>query len=189
MLRALRRLESVPPPLAFEAVYREHFSMVWRVLRRLGVPERDVPDATQDVFVVVHRTLDAFDQRSRVTTWLYAICLRIASDRRRRASNRLEAVGDPDESHLSSSTEEPGETAERRALLRKALDEMTLEQRSVFVLFELEGMTGGEIAKLVESPLATVHSRLRLARDVFRRVVERARARDAFDLVRMGDKP
>ena len=122
--------------------------MVWRALRRLGVPERDLPDAAQDVFVVVHRRLGEFDGGSRVSTWLYAICLRVASDRRRRAP-----------------------------------------QRTVFVSFELEGMTGDEIAEVTGVPLATVHSRLRLSRETFRRVVARARAREEFDLGRMGEKP
>jgi RNA polymerase sigma-70 factor, ECF subfamily len=175
---------------AFDAIYREHFAMVWRVLRRLGVPERDLPDAAQDVFVVVHRKLDSFDHRSRVSTWIYAICLRVASDRRRRAPNRHEAVGESiDEARVSGASAEPWEVAERRALLHEALDAMPLEQRSVFTLFELEGMTGEEIAALVEVPLATVHSRLRLGRQTFRRIVERARAREAFDLARMGEKP
>jgi len=189
-MRAARHLESVPAPLAFDAVYREHFAMVWRALRRFGVPERDLPDAAQDVFVVVHRKLADFDRRSRVTTWLYAICLRVASDRRRRAPNRHEAVGEePDEARVSGATSEPWEIAERRALLRRALDEMPLEQRTVFVLFELEGMKGDEIVAIVDAPLATVHSRLRLGRETFRRIVERARAREEFDLARMGEKP
>src|SRR6188472_4434348 len=79
------------PPTAdlreFEAAYRAHFAFAWRSLRRLGVPERDLPDATQEVFLVVHKKLPDFDARSRLSTWVYAICLRVASDRRRRASN------------------------------------------------------------------------------------------------------
>ena len=176
--------------LGFEAVYREHFAMVWRVLRRLGIPDRELSDGAQDVFVVVHRRLAEFDRRSRISTWLYAICLRVASDRRRRAANRYEAVGEePDESRISGANAEPWEIAERRALLQRTLDAMPLEQRTVFVLFELEGMTGEEIAELVEAPVATVHSRLRLSRETFRRGVQRARAREEFDLVRMGEKP
>jgi RNA polymerase sigma-70 factor (ECF subfamily) len=175
---------------SFEAVYRAHFALVWRVLRRFGVPESDLPDAAQDVFVVVHRRLAEFDGRILVSTWLYAICLRIASDRRRRAPSRHEVVGEePDEGRVSGATSEPWEISERRALLQSALDAMPLEQRTVFTLFELEGMTGDEIADLVEAPLATVHSRLRLSRETFRRVVGRARAREEFDRVRLGEKP
>jgi RNA polymerase sigma-70 factor (ECF subfamily) len=182
--------EPEPASLAFESVYREHFAMVWRVLRRFGVPESDLPDAAQDLFVVVHRKLGDFDGRCRVSTWLYAICIRVASDRRRRAPSRHESFGEePDEARVSGPEPEPWELAERRALLRDALEAMPLEQRSVFVLFELEGMTGEEIAMVVDAPLATVHSRLRLSRETFRRVVGRARAREEFDLARMGVKP
>jgi len=191
MRRAVARAQvEATEPALFEAVYREHFAMVWRVLRRFGVPPSDLPDAAQDVFVVVHRKLGEFDHRSRVSTWLYAICLRVASDRRRRAPNRYEAVGEEiDEARVSGASTEPWELAERRALVQSALDAMSLEQRSVFALFELEGMTGEEIAVLVEAPLATVHSRLRLGRETFRRVVGRARAREEFDLARLGEKP
>jgi RNA polymerase sigma-70 factor (ECF subfamily) len=191
MLRLVERTPTeAATPVDFDAVYREHFKMVWRVLRRFGVPERDLPDAAQDVFVVVHRKLGEFDFRSKTSTWLYAICLRVASDRRRRAPNRHEALGErSDETDAPRVRPEPAELAEQRELLRQALDDMPVEQRVVFVLFELEGMTGEEISRTVEAPLATVHSRLRLSRETFRRVVGRARAREAFDLARMGEKP
>ncbi|HEY3498343.1 MAG TPA: sigma-70 family RNA polymerase sigma factor [Polyangiaceae bacterium] len=173
-------------PAAFESVYRAHFRFVWRSLRRLGVPERDVPDAVQEVFVVVHRKLAEFDETSRVTTWLYAIALRVASDRRRRACERHEVLGVPAESASSNPAE--SELADRRALLERALDALPLEQRAVFTLFELDGMQGHEIATLLDVPVATVHSRLRLARETFRRVVARARARETFELVRSGQE-
>jgi len=189
-MRAAARSVPAETSESFEAVYRAHFAMVWRVLRRFGVPNRDVPDAAQDVFVVVHRKLAEFDGRSRISTWLYAICLRVASDRRRSAPSRHEVASDePGAGRVSGATTEPWEITERRALLQAALDAMPLEQRTVFALFELEGMTGDEIADVVEAPLATVHSRLRLSRETFRRVVGRARAREEFDRVRLGEKP
>jgi RNA polymerase sigma-70 factor (ECF subfamily) len=170
----------------FEAVYREHFRFVWRSLRRLGVPERDLADAVQEVFMVVHKKLADVDTASRVTTWLYAIALRVASDRRRRAAERHEVLAEaPERTAVDADSNELGE---RRALLEKALDALPLEQRAVFTLYELDGMQGDEIVKLLEIPLATVHSRLRLAREGFRRVLTRARAREAFDLVRLGEE-
>jgi len=180
------------PPTAdlreFEAAYRAHFAFAWRSLRRLGVPERDLPDATQEVFLVVHKKLPDFDARSRLSTWVYAICLRVASDRRRRASNRYEVLAEGSETAHHASSADGAELGERRALLEAALDALSLEQRAVFTLFELEGMTGEEIATLLEIPPPTVHSRLRLAREAFRRAVERARARERFDLVRIGEE-
>jgi RNA polymerase sigma-70 factor, ECF subfamily len=167
----------------FEAFYRAHFGFAWRALVRLGVPERDLADACQDVFVVVHEKLAGLDPRSRLTTFLYAVCLRVASDRRRRAAARYEVLGGEHESPVEH---EPPILSDRRALLAYALDRMPLEQRAVFTLFELEGMTGEEIAALLAVPAATVHSRLRLARDAFRLALRRAEARERFDLDRRG---
>ncbi|HSU39832.1 MAG TPA: sigma-70 family RNA polymerase sigma factor [Polyangiaceae bacterium] len=178
---------SAPDFAAFEAVYRGHFRFVWRSLRRLGVPERDLADAVQEVFVVVHKKFAEFDAGTRVTTWLYAIALRVASDRRRRASERHEVLGEVPEPTSVAATDS-SELAERRALLEKALSALPLEQRAVFTLFELEGLDGAEIATLLAIPVATVHSRLRLAREGFRRVVTRARVREAFELVRLGEE-
>lgn len=67
----------VPTP-TFTQVYQSHAPMAWRSLRRLGVPDAEVADAAQEVFVVVHRKLDGFEGRSSLTTWLTGICLRVA---------------------------------------------------------------------------------------------------------------
>ncbi len=175
----------------FEAAYREHFAFAWRALRRLGVPERDLGDAAQDVFVVVHRKFHEFDFARPLTSWIYAICLRVASDRRRSAATRHELLTEESEvaeqpERASVAHAERQQHAERRALLEAALGEMSLEQRAVFTLFELEGRTGEEVAVVLDVPAATVHSRLRLAREVFRRSIERHRAREQFEMRRLG---
>ena len=88
-------VESQPPrvvgdagDLDFDAVYEEHFPFVWRSLRRLGVDGHSMDDATQDVFLVVHRRLGDFEGRSTVRTWLFGIARRIARDRRRAAARQ-----------------------------------------------------------------------------------------------------
>lgn len=178
-------IESAPP--TFEEVYRDHFPFVWRSLRRLGIPEADVFDAAQDVFLIVHRKLGSFDFAVPATTWLYAVCLRVASDRRRCARTRYEIVGPPtDDASVPSDAEDAVEVRQRRRLLDAALDAMPLEQRAVFTLFELDEWPSERIAELLDIPPATVHSRLRLARAVFRSVVERHETREAFLLRRMG---
>ena len=61
----------LPPPAevpSFEDVYLAHAGFVWRSLRRLGVPQSSLDDATQDVFVVVHRRLNEFAGRAQLTT-------------------------------------------------------------------------------------------------------------------------
>ena len=68
-----------PRDEAFTGLFREHAPYVWRVLRRLGVAEADVEDACQEVFLVVHRRAESFDGTSSVKTWIYGICVRVAS--------------------------------------------------------------------------------------------------------------
>lgn len=169
-------------PLSFKDVYDEHFRFVWRSLRRLGVAESDVADASQDVFLVVHRRLGEFEGRSKVTTWLYSICYRVAHDRRRLAHVRRRV----DDEHLEERPDEGADVsgaAERRqglALLEAILDDMSIEQRAVFTLFELEAMGCEPIAELLQIPLGTVYSRLRLAREQFKKSLARHQARERF---------
>jgi len=176
---------------SFEATYRRHFAFAWRSLRRLGVPERDLADAAQDVFVVVARKLAEFDHQRPIGSWIYGICLRVASDRRRSAVRRHEQLAESAEPLENSETvrlldADRERLDERKALLEAALDAMSLEQRAVFTLFELEGHTGEEVAALLGVPAPTVHSRLRLAREIFRRSIERHRTREQFEVRRMG---
>src|SRR5262245_5550378 len=71
-------------------VYADHCDFVWRTLQHLGVRGADLEDLMQEVFVVVHRKLDGFDGRSRITTWLFGISLRVVGRHRRRAYFRFE---------------------------------------------------------------------------------------------------
>jgi RNA polymerase sigma-70 factor (ECF subfamily) len=168
---------------SFTEVYDEHFRFVWRSLRRLGVPESDVADTVQDVFLVVHRRLGEFEGRSKVTTWLYGICYRVARDRRRLAHVRRRSDDDGDLDERPDERADVAAEAERRQgleLLETILDEMPIEQRAVFTLFELDAMGGDAIAEALEIPLGTVYSRLRIAREQFRRSLSRMQARDRF---------
>src|SRR5688572_10468033 len=136
---------------SFQELYAEHFHFVWRTLRRLGVPAADLPDVTQEVFLVVYRRLPDFEVRARVTTWLFPICLHAARDRRRRAHVRREVSSEAHE--VVDSGPLPGSELERRddlALFESALDAMNVDQRAVFVLFELEELRCEDIAATLE---------------------------------------
>jgi RNA polymerase sigma-70 factor (ECF subfamily) len=162
----------------FRAFYDEHVALVWRTLFRLGVARADLPDAVQEVFLVAYRKLPDFEGRSKVSTWLVGISYRVASDRRQVAHLRREIGDGP--ALLARACDRPGpeQVAERReriALLDELLAELRPEQREVFVMFELEELSGKEIAAIVEAPVKTVFSRLRLARETFAAALARRR--------------
>ena len=172
-------------------IYVEHARYVWRVLRRLGVREADVADATQEVFLVVHQRLAEFEERARLTTWLFRICVNVARDRRRLHRRRPEA---PDVL-LVEKVASPGADAEHQLHRRREveqldqlLEELDFDQRIVFVLFELEERSGDEIATTLELPVGTVRSRLRLAREAFRAAMARRQARDRFVVPLLGSR-
>ncbi|HSC87770.1 MAG TPA: RNA polymerase sigma factor [Polyangiaceae bacterium] len=159
----------------FRAIYEQEFEWVWHALRRLSVPERDLPDAAQNVFLVVHRRLPEFEGRSRLRTWIFQICRRVASDYRRSASVRREVATDTEAlaAHADRrvSSEREVQVAERSRVARALLDGLPEAQREVFLLHELEQLSGDEIAQELGVPVGTVRSRLRLARQAFRRGV------------------
>jgi RNA polymerase sigma-70 factor (ECF subfamily) len=165
-------------------VFSEHGAYAWRVLRRLGVQESDAEDVCQEVFLIVHRKLPEFEGRSSIRTWVYGICVRAASDYRKRASHRRETVTDkPPE--LASASDPHGEATGRqaRAMLDRIVDELDDDKRAVFVLYEIEELAMNEVAAAVGCPLQTAYSRLHAARSI----VEKAAARLA-DEGRLADE-
>ncbi|MCA9677978.1 MAG: sigma-70 family RNA polymerase sigma factor [Kofleriaceae bacterium] len=172
-----------PPPatspgLSLEQIYDHHAATVWRTLRALGVDAGRLDDAMQDVFLVVHRRLAEFEQRSSITTWLYGIARRVAADHRRRRTAERRLAGDAPLDREISPGESPLDAAQRReaaALLLELLDELDDDKREVFALMEIEQLAAPVVAELLGIPLNTVYSRLRLARQRFEAAVARRR--------------
>jgi RNA polymerase sigma-70 factor (ECF subfamily) len=164
---------------AFEVLYEQHFDFMWRSLRRLGVPDAQLDDAVQDVFLVVHRRLGEFEGRSTVKTWLFGIALRVASVHRRAAARRPTEPLPEEPSDLGAQplADALTEAAEAARLLHRLLDCLDEDRRAVFVLAELEQMTAPEISTALGVNLNTVYSRLRLARRDFDVALARHRAR------------
>ena len=164
--------------MTVEAIYGQHANFAWRTLLRMGVPSEDLADAMQDVFLTVHRTLADFCGRSSVPTWLFTICRSVARDRRMRAHRRYEVqIGEaPDVIDLRADPEARAEHGQRVQTLETILAGMETHLRNVFVLFEIEGMTGEEVSLALGIPPGTVYSRLGLARETFRQGLSRLRS-------------
>jgi RNA polymerase sigma-70 factor (ECF subfamily) len=165
-------------PGGFDHVYRSQFAYVWRALRRLGVPPPDIEDLVHDVFVVVHRRFADFDRQRAVKPWLFGIAFRLASENRRRAHNRREIP--------TLSVDPPGrlpaadaliESDERRQMVLDCLQALSLEQRAVLILVDIDGESPAEVALCLKTPIPTVYSRLRAARVRFAAAVRRAKLR------------
>lgn len=177
------------PEASFDDIYEEHFAFVWRNIRRLGVPDAQVDDAVQEVFLVVSQRLGEFEGRAKLKTWIFRILLRVARDHRRTLRRKsphaasADAPVDPDTlAHEGDSPHDRTEQSERARLVQKLFDELDDDKRVLLVLSELEQQTVPEIAEALGENLNTVYTRLRAARRDFEQLAARERARDGWRL-------
>jgi len=186
--------QSNPPKheaqLDVAAIYAQNAQFLWKNLARAGVADGDLPDALQEVLLVVHRRLDSFDGSSRLTTWLFGICVRVASTMRRSRRRRREEVIDPNQRthHLveANNPEEAALARDRTRRLGEALDRLEPDKRAVLVMFELEGLGCQEIADLLGVPKGTVFSRLSSARQTFLLALERLERQEQHSAQALG---
>jgi RNA polymerase sigma-70 factor (ECF subfamily) len=154
------------PALELAAVYARWYGEVGRWARALGGPSAELEDIAQEVFVIVRRKLRGFDGRN-LAGWLYRITARTARDHRRAAWFRRLVFGGDEGGAETAGGATPLESLERREAQRtpwRLLGRLGEKQRSVFVLFEIEGYSGEEIAALPGIPVATVWTRMHYAR-------------------------
>jgi len=161
------------------AVVDEHLHFVWRVLRRLGLSPPDADDATQHVFLVTAQKLDSIAPNAE-RAFLYATAVRVAANFRRSSERRREV---PDlellfEAHPAAGPERRLELSQATDLLDELLKRLPPEQARALVLVELEQMTVSDVAELEKIPLGTASSRLRLARQGFRQLLQEVEDRN-----------
>jgi RNA polymerase sigma-70 factor (ECF subfamily) len=166
--------------LTIDAIYRAHAPAVLRwATRLLGPDGDDVQDVVHEVFMVAQRRLHTFRGDARITTWLYEITMRVALEFRRRrrrwhwfdredGSARLE--------WLAAFGPTPGEPIDPHAVLERRrstaalytiLDRIDEKHRTVLIAYELEGLSGEEIAAITGTRVQNVYLRLSRARRKF----------------------
>lgn len=157
---------------ALDRLARAWLPHVYAWCHRLGGPGIDAEDAAHETLIVVCRNLRRVKAAEAFPAWLFGVCRKVIANHRRRAWLRRWLPGASTE--VAATAWGPDRSAEaRRAadVVWKALDALRAEQREVLVLCELEERTAAEVAELLGIPIGTVKSRLRLAREAFRRAV------------------
>jgi RNA polymerase sigma-70 factor, ECF subfamily len=159
-----------------------HYRFVWRVLRGFGLAPSDAEDAAQQVFMIAMRKLDSIDP-SRERSFVYGTAMHVANNVRRSRRRRREVPDDDDAERVAADHRNPEsqtELGEARALLAEILAQLPEKSRRVLVLAEIEQLEVPEIASLEGLPVGTAASRLRLARQQFRTLLEAAQDRNPF---------
>jgi len=168
---------------AFGELVERHKDIVYAVAYRFARDPDLALDLSQDVFIRAYRGIKSFRGKSSFSTWLYRIAMNTCIDYTRKRSRSVDAQTVPEEvaeyagsgavetsgSHGPDDQVLSGELGEQ---IQKAVDALPPYHKSVFVLYEIEGLSYKDIAEIVGCSIGTVMSRLHYARKKLRTMLE-----------------
>lgn len=159
---------------SFEQIFRDHVGQVCRALKTMGVPPRQVDDAAQEVFLIVHDKLAEFEGRSKLSTWIYAITYRVGANYRAKA-RRQPRLASLEDTHLASagSPEQALSGKEAAYFVEHFCSQLDDGMRDIFVLCLLEGQSSVDVGALLGMNVNTVYSKVRVLREEFRSALAR----------------
>lgn len=165
---------------AFTSLVKRYEETVYRFSYKVCRDKEKAEEALQDTFISMYRSLDSFDGRSKLTTWLYRITANhcLMKRRRRKMDAMLESYDNPpvtdEETHRQNIPrweETPADTLLKRELkdvLDKAILKLPVDYHVVFVLRDVEGNSNEETARILGISVEATKSRLRRARAFLR---------------------
>lgn len=156
---------------AYHRLFSETVEDVHRILYRLAGPRKDMEDLVQQVYLAVFGSIASFRGDAAFSTWLFGICLRVARKQSRTLFRRLRLQGKARREPLPppDTPENGAARAQRAQRVHATLGQLPFKLRTVLVLYEMEGLSGKEIARKLGIPEATVWTRLHHARRAFKR--------------------
>ena len=158
---------------AFDDIFKEYRQLVYGVLHKLLPNDPELEDVVQTAFLEVFRSLNSFEGRSKLSSWIARIAIHVGYHhirhrKSRPATFRAEPlVADPEDQRRTSSPEAAVERSEVVARVEDILGQIAAKKRTVFILNDLQGVPQDEIAEIVGVSIATVRTRLFYARRDF----------------------
>jgi RNA polymerase sigma-70 factor, ECF subfamily len=160
-------------PAAGRDLHRHYLPVAISFLRKLGTRPDEIEDACQEVFLQFFRHLASFRGEAELKTWLFRLCITEARRvrRRRKVGASLAALlrREPPSDAVPPASRSDATIQE---LVKRALDRMEPEQRRAFILFEVEGLTGKEVAEIAGRSLPSTFRRLYEAQRVFQETLD-----------------
>ena len=163
-------------PQAFARLVALHEGMVFNLAARLLGDGEEARDVSQDVFLQVYRTLDRFQGRSTLKTWIYRIVVNHCRNRQRWWRRRRRAASVPlDTLRPAEEPQQPDggpqeqlERRERAGTVQNALLKLSFDHRAILLLREVEGLSCRQLTDALGIAEGTVKSRLSRAREELR---------------------
>ncbi len=165
-------------PDAYRRLVALHSTNVYNVALKLLGDEQEAEDLLQETFLSAFKAIDRFEERSKLSTWLYRIAYNASLMRLRKRGQLMTfsldlPLGEQDESewtvsrHLVDWSSVPDDqllTAEAREEMDRAIAELPESLRSTFVLRDIQGLSGAETAEILGITVQAVKNRLHRAR-------------------------
>ena len=162
--------------VALGALFDLHGAEVRRFIRNSGVPASDVDDLVQQTFLDVPHASRRFDQRFSGRSWLLGVAAVIVARHRRswgrQAARQAAWARDPALQPAPDDTWAELESRQGAQQALGALKRLTSKKREVFEMLVLEDISGGDAARTLGVPVATVWTRMHYARRELRRLLE-----------------
>jgi len=161
---------------AFEDLVRRHERRVFRLLLRMLGSREEAEDVTQEAFLSLHRHGHRFRREARFSTFVYRVAANAALNRRRtlgRSRNRMNEfrVRQQAGMNLPPTPRNPEDAAagsEDQVRVQEALLELPPDLRVAVLLYDIEGQSYQEVARVLGIPEGTVKSRIHRARSALR---------------------
>lgn len=168
---ALERKPAFPPEETLKEIYELHKSRVYNTVLSVVQNVADAEEITQDVFMDIFRSINEFEGRSSLSTWIYRISLNKSFDHLKKKKRKkrfawLTSLFDPDSGELiyeSADFEHPGilmENSENARILFNEIDKLAEKQKAAFLLYHIENLSYEEISKVMETTISSVESLL-----------------------------
>lgn len=155
---------------SFQEIYETYKNKVFNTVISYLQNQEDAEEVTQDVFIEVHRSIDTFEGKSSLSTWIYRISINKSLDliksknRKKRfafMSSLFNSAGDLQ--YDSPNFFHPGvilENKEKSAILFKAIHSLPENQKTAFILSKVEGLSYAEISEVMKMSISSVESLL-----------------------------
>jgi RNA polymerase sigma-70 factor (ECF subfamily) len=135
-------------PSVFEEIYRRFGDRMKSIAYNHLGNISDAEDAVQEAFLKVHRAASTFTGEAALSTWIYRIVVNTCYDVLRKRRRRIEEANIDDVGESAERTA-PSVDDAKRMTLRKLLDSLPEQRRTVFTLFEIEGLSHAEIGEVL----------------------------------------
>ncbi len=168
---------------ALEELYNQYSQKVYSTILSYTKNEEDAQELLQDVFVTVYNSAESFKFNSSVSTWIYKISINKSIDfiRKKDTRNRkgLLSLFKPGSTQIEHDVEDfvhPGvqmEQKEDAKLLFKVIDELSENQKTAFILTQIEGFSQQQTADIMEITRKAVESLVQRAKTNLRKKLEK----------------